>query len=257
MKLQLKGIFALWYRESKVFMREKSRVISSVINPLMWFFVVGGGIGSVVSIDGVNYQTFIYPGILIQAVLFSSVFFGVYIIWDKREDFLKEVLVSPMSRTSIFLGKVVGGSTETIIQSIILLAIGFTLTTLGLVQGLHIDAISILISAAFLLMTTAGMVSIGLIIGSQMESPEGFNLVISFVIFPLFFLSGALFPINNLPIWLAPFTFLDPATYSVDGLRGVLLGTSTFPIILDFAAITLFSIAAIIIGTQAFKKMKV
>jgi ABC-2 type transport system permease protein len=109
---ELKGIYALWYREYKVFLREKSRVISSVVNPLLWFLIIGGGIGSAIAIEGVNYQTFIYPGVLIQSVLFSSIFFGVYIVWDKKIDFLKEVLVSPMSRTGIFVGKVLGGSTD-------------------------------------------------------------------------------------------------------------------------------------------------
>ncbi|MFH1054629.1 MAG: ABC transporter permease [Candidatus Altiarchaeota archaeon] len=255
--IQLKGIYALWYRESKVFMREKSRAVSSVINPLLWFVLLGGGIGSFVSVNGMDYQTFIYPGVLVQAVLFSSIFFGVYIIWDKKVDFLKEVLVSPMSRTSIFIGKVVGGSTETVIQAVILLTIGFILSATGMMSGLHMNVVSVPIALAFMLMTTAGMVSVGLIIGSQMESPEGFQLVISFVIFPMFFLSGALYPIDNLPPWLAPLTMLDPATYAVDGLRGALLGVSAFPMILDFAALTLFSALMIAIGTYAFKKMKV
>jgi ABC-2 type transport system permease protein len=253
---QLKGIYALWYRESKIFTRQSSRIISSLVNPLLWFVVVGGGIGSVVSITGVNYQTFIYPGVLIQAVLFSSIFFGVYIIWDKKVDFLKEVLVSPMSRTSIFIGKVLGGCTETTIQAAILLLIGASLTYLGLMQGLHMTVSSVVISCIILFISTAGMVSVGLIIGSQMESPEGYELVISFVIFPMFFLSGALFPINNLPGWLAPFTFLDPATYAVDGLRSALLGTSAFPLALDFAIVSIFTAAMIAVGTYAFKKMK-
>jgi len=173
------------------------------------------------------------------------------------EERIKEVLVSPVSRTSIFIGKVLGGSTETAIQVAILLFIGFSLSTIGAMKELTLNPASVIISCAFLFMTTAGAVSIGLIIGSQMESPEGYELIISFVIFPLFFPSGALFPINNLPPWLAPFTLMDPATYTVDGLRGALLGTSTFPLILDFTAITLFTAATIVVGQYAFKKMKV
>jgi ABC-2 type transport system permease protein len=126
-----------------------------------------------------------------------------------------------------------------------------------MLKDINLDAASILISLAFLIMITIGSVSIGLILGSQMESPEAYQLVISFVIYPLFFLSGALFPIDHLPAWLAPFTLLDPATYAVDGLRGAMLGTSTFPIALDFAVVTIFSAMAIIVGTYAFKKMKV
>jgi len=255
--MQPKGIYALWYRESKVFARQRSRVISSIANPLLWFAFVGGGIGSVVSIEGINYQTFIYPGVLMQAVIFSSIFYGVYIVWDKRIDFLKEVIVSPMSRTSIFIGKVLGGSTETTIQTVILLLIAIALSAAGLMHGINLNPLTLLLTFIILSITTAGMASVGLILGSQMESPEGFELVISFVIFPLFFLSGALYPINNLPPWLAPLTLLDPATYAVDALRATLLGTSTFPMALDIAVITAFTALMITIGTQAFKKMKI
>ena len=254
---ELKGIYALWYRETKVFLREKSRVISSIINPLLWLLIIGGGLGSAVSFSGINYQTFIYPGILIQTALFSSVFFGVYIVWDKKIDFMKEVLVAPLRRTSIFVGKILGGATDTLLQILILLVIGFVFMVSGIMPGLHLNVFSVLVSLAFLLVTTVGLVSIGLILGSQMESPEGFQLIISFLIFPLFFLSGALFPINNLPSYLAPFIFVNPVTYSVDGIRGVLLGISEFNLLVDFGVVCLFAIIMIFIGTYAFKKMKI
>lgn len=254
---ELRGIYALWYREFKVFLREKSRVISSVINPILWLLIIGGGIGSAVSFNGVNYQTFIYPGVLVQAALFSSIFFGVYIVWDKKIDFLKEVLVAPMSRTAIFVGKILGGSTDVFIQTSILLFIGFAFLSTGIMTGINMNAFSIAVSLAFLLVTSVGLVSIGLILGSQMESPEGFQLVVSFLIFPMFFLSGALFPINNLPSWLAPLVLINPVTYSVDGLRGVLIGASRFSIMLDFALVGVFALAMILVGTYAFKKMKI
>jgi len=254
---ELKGIYALWYREMKVFLRERSRVISSIINPLLWLLIIGGGLGSAISFDGVNYQTFIFPGILIQTALFSSVFFGVYIVWDKKIDFMKEVLVAPMRRTSLFVGKIIGGSTDTLLQILILFAIGIIFTLSGIMPGLQLTVFSVAISLVFLLMTTVGLVSIGLIIGSQMESPEGFQLIISFVIFPLFFLSGSLFPITNLPAWLAPFIFINPVTYAVDGIRGALLGTFQFSLLFDFALIGLFALMMILIGTYAFKKMKI
>ena len=254
---EFKGIYALWYREIKVFLRERSRVILSIINPLLWLLIIGGGLGSAVSFAGFNYQTFIYPGILLQTALFSSIFFGVYIVWDKKIDFMKEVLVAPMRRTSLFVGKILGGSTDTLLQILILFLIGFIFINIGLMPGLHLNVISVIFSLLFLLVTTIGLVSIGLIIGSQMESPKGFQLIISFLIFPMFFLSGALFPISNLPAWLAPFIFVNPVTYAVDGLRGALLGFSQFNLILDLSVICLFSIVMILIGTYAFKKMKI
>jgi ABC-2 type transport system permease protein len=253
---EIKGIYALWYRETKVFLRERSRIISSVINPLLWLLIIGGGLGSAVSFGGINYQTFIYPGILIQTALFSSVFFGVYIVWDKKIDFMKEVLVAPMRRTSIFVGKILGGSTDTLLQVLILFVIGFIFMIGGIMPGLQLTPFSVLVSLAFLLVVTVGLVSVGLVLGSQMESPEGFQLIISFLVFPLFFLSGALFPITNLPAWLAPFIFVNPVTYAVDGIRGVLLGISRFPLLFDFALVCLFAFIMILIGTYAFKKMK-
>jgi len=254
---ELKGIYALWYREIKVFSRERSRVISSIINPLLWFFIIGGGLGASVSFGDINYQTFIYPGILMQTALFSSIFFGVYIVWDKKIDFMKEVLVAPMKRTSIFVGKIFGGSTDTLIQIIILLTIGVIFIATGIMTGINFNIFTILITIIFLFVTTIGLVSIGLILGSQMESPEGFQLIISFVVFPMFFLSGALFPINNLPSWLAPFILANPVTYAVDGVRGVLVGLSRFSLEYDFFVVCIFSIVMILIGTYAFKKMKI
>lgn len=262
---ELKGIYALWYRETKVFLRERSRVISSIINPLLWLLIIGGGLGAVVSFGGVNYQTFIYPGVLIQTALFSSVFFGVYIVWDKKIDFMKEVLVAPMRRTSLFVGKILGGSTDTFLQLLILFVIGYVFSIVGIMPSLHLTVLSVLIALAFLLVTTVGLVSVGLIIGSQMESPEGFQLIISFLIFPLFFLSGALFPIYNLPDYLAPFIFVNPVTYAVDGIRTVLIGSTEKVMIgsiqlspmFDFLIVTLFSLVMIAIGTYTFKKMKI
>ncbi|MBN2251177.1 MAG: ABC transporter permease [Candidatus Altiarchaeota archaeon] len=253
---RLKGIYALWYREYKVFIRERSRVIASIVNPVLWFIIIGGGLGSAVSIGGIDYQTFIYPGVLIQSALFSSIFFGVYIVWDKKIDFLKEVLVSPLSRTEIFTGKVVGGSTDTLIQIVILLLFGFGFTALGMMPGIQLNPYSIFVSLVFLLVTAIATVSIGLILGSQMESPEGFQLVSSFVVFPMFFLSGAFFPVDNLPAYLAPFVYVNPVTYSVDGIRGALVGASAFPMELDLAVICAFAVLLLFAGTRAFERMR-
>ncbi len=253
----LQGVLAIWYREYKVFLREKSRIVASIVTPVLWLFIFGGGLGSSVSIPGTNYQAFIYPGILAQSVLFSSIFFGVYIVWDRKVDFLKEVLVAPVSRTAIFVGKVVGGATDSLIQVLILLVLGVVLSGLGALTDLRLAPWALVASLLVLGVTTVAFVSVGLIIGSLMESPEGFQLVSSFVVFPLFFLSGALFPIDRLPVWLAPFTFLDPLTYAVDALRGILLGASHFHVMLDVGVVAAFTALVIAAGTVAFDRMKV
>ena len=252
----LRGIYTLWYREFKVFLRERSRLVASIASPILWLLIIGGGLGSVISFGGLNFLSFLYPGILMQAALFSAVFFGVYIVWDKKIDFLKEVLVSPLSRTSIFVGKVLGGSTDTVIQVAILLVFGYLFSITGVIQGVTFSPLTVVVTLAFMFVTTAGLASIGLILGSQMESPEGFQLIGSFLVFPMFFLSGALFPIDNLPSWLAPFVLINPATYTVDGLRGTLTGLHQFNIGLDFLVICAFSAVMILIGTYAFRKMR-
>jgi ABC-2 type transport system permease protein len=254
---EIGGIGAILYREWKVFLREKSRIVASAVNPILWLLVFGGGLGRNVSIPGMEYQAFIFPGILAQAVLFSSIFFGVYIVWDRKIDFLKEVLVAPLSRTSVFIGKVIGGATDSVVQSVILLGLGAILGRAGVIPGLRLTPWSFSLALLILALTTAALVSVGLIIGARMESPEGFQLISSFLLFPTFFLSGALFPIDQLPRWLAPLVRLDPLTYSVDALRHVILGTAHFPLALDISVLAAFTVVVIGIGSLAFQRMKV
>lgn len=246
---ELEGFYALWYREIKVFTREKSRIVSSFITPLLWIVVFGGGLGSAVSLGGVNYQVFIFPGIITMTILFSSVFFGLYIVWDKKIDFFKEVLVAPLSRTTIFAGKMVGGSVDALLQGCAMLAF-------GLVLGINYTILNLFFSFLFMFILASALVSVGLIIGSNMESVEGFQLITSFLIFPLFFFSGALFPLKGLPQYLQIFTILDPVTYAVDGLRGLLLGSSQLPIALNLAVLTAFASVMIGIGTWSFRRLK-
>jgi ABC-2 type transport system permease protein len=246
---ELEGFYALWYREIKVFTREKSRIVSSLFTPLLWIVVFGGGLGSAVSLAGVNYQVFIFPGIIAMTILFSSVFFGLYIVWDKKIDFFKEVLVAPLSRTTIFAGKMVGGTIDALIQ-------GCAMLVLGLVLGINYTILRVLFSFVFMFVLASALVSLGLIIGSNMESVEGFQLIVSFLVFPMFFFSGALFPLKNLPPYLFVFTMLDPVTYAVDGLRGLLLGSSQLPIALNLGVLGAFAVIMIGIGTWSFKRLK-
>ena len=246
---RFEGIYALWLREFKVFTRERSRVVTSIFTPILWIFVFGGGLGSAIEIGSVNYQVFIYPGILAMSVLFSSVFFGTYIVWDRKIDILKAVLVAPLSRTSIFVGKVLGGCTDSMIQAFIMLLISFPL-------GIYLSPSAILMAILLLFLLALSLVSAGLIIGSLMESPEGFNMIVSFLVFPLFLLSGALFPLDNLPLWLRAMTYIDPVTYGVDGLRTVTIGVSQFPLYADLGVLAVFAAVMFTVGTIAFERMK-
>ena len=247
--MNLNGISAIWQREILTFLREKPRIISAAINPIFWLVTFGAGLGSTVSISGINYQQFIFAGIIVQTMLFSSIFYGSYLVWDRRIDLLKAVLVTPLSRLSIFFGKVLSGVTFALIQTAIILAFGFFI-------GISYTFASIGLVIMIVALAAAALTAIGLTIGSLMTSPEGFQLITTFVIFPLFFLSGALFPLENLPVYLAALTAVNPVTYIVDALRGLLIGIQyfgSFEIIFVLAA---FALIANLIGIQAFKRMR-
>jgi ABC-2 type transport system permease protein len=246
---ELLGVYAIWWREIKVFQREKSRVVSSIVQPLMWLFLFGSGVGASISIGEVNYQDYIYPGILSMSVLFGSVFFGLYIVWDRKLDVLKAVLVAPVSRISIFFGKVLGGCTDVTIQVLILFLFSFLFPS--------INPRGIPLALLILSITSIAMVSMGLAIGSLFESLEGFQVIATFVVFPLFFLSGALFPVNDrLPAWLHGVVKLNPLTYTVDGVRGALLGLNTFSLYADLSVISFFAVLMVLAGSALFSRMK-
>lgn len=259
MRFEGYALYALWLREVKVFQREKSRVISAMASPILWLLLVGGGFSATTefTVDayaGYSYQEFMFPGVIAMAVLFGTVFYGLYIVWDRKMDVLKEVLVAPVSRITIFFGKVLGGSTESVIQGVILLVIGMVFFGVG--------AVNAVIALGFVLLLAIAFVAVGLFIGSFFESLEGFQVVVSFLVFPLFFLSGALYPLEGLPAWLMVLTSLNPATYAVDGLRGVLLSTPgtldgpmQFSLVLDAAVLCAFAVVFLLAGAWSFRRM--
>lgn len=247
----LTKIYALWLREFKVFLREKSRLVASTFTPILWLFVIGSGLGaaSPATAPGVDYQQFIFPGIVAMSIIFSSVFFGSYIIWDRKFDFLKSVMVAPVSRGNVFIGKTLGGMTTSLIQAAILLAIGAAI-------GIPFSPLSLLGVVAVILLMSFGLTSLGLALGSYMYSLEGFQMIVSFVVFPLFFLSGALFPLDNLPSWLGVLTSADPATYGVDALRHAMLGVGSNSIEFDATILVAYTAALGALGIYSFKRMK-
>ncbi|MCL5733736.1 MAG: ABC transporter permease [Patescibacteria group bacterium] len=250
---EIRGLYAIWYRELLVFMREPSRLIGAIIQPLLWLVIFGTGLGSIVepgAVSGVNYQQFLFPGILVMTVLFGSLFFGLYIILDKRIDFLKEVLVAPLHKTTMFFGKALGGSTDGLLQIIILMVLG------AIFFGIHFNLLTIILTFIIVILLLIAITSLGLAIGSVMDSPEGFGLISSFVIFPLFFLSGALFPVSKLPTWLKIIVTINPVSYAVDALRSVLLGITSYGLLLDFGVLIVFAIVTVLIGAWTFKRIK-
>jgi ABC-2 type transport system permease protein len=254
---ELRGFYTLWLREVKRYLRDRTRIVSSFVQPLLWLVIFGAGFGIRFALPGGSYQQYLFPGIVGQTLLFTAMFMGISVIWDRDFGFLKEVLVAPVSRMTLFLGKMVGDSTDALIQGVIVFV-------LGAVLGISIDPVAFLVSLPIMLLITFGLVSIGLTIASFMGSLESFGAIQTFINLPLFFLSGALFPISGplaqgVPDWLKAASSFNPLTYGVDALRSILLGgtyVSLQPLWVNLAVICGFDLAMIVVGTWAFTRMK-
>lgn len=251
---EIRGLYTLWLREVKRYLRDRVRIASSFFQPLLWLVIFGTGIRFSVAIGNVSPQEYIFPGIIGQSLLFTSMFMGISVIWDREFGFLKEIMVAPISRGSIFLGKMLGDSTDAVIQGILVFLFGILL-------GIPLNAIMFLEALPIMLLTTFGLVSIGLTLASFIENLESFGAIQSFVNLPLFFLSGALFPVHgsSVPSWLQIASNFNPLTYGVDALRTIILGGAwqpQFPLYYNILIICGFDIAMIIIGTLAFGRRK-
>ena len=251
---ELRGFYTLWFREVKRYFRDRVRIISSFFQPLLWLVIFGTGLRFSGQIGGLSYQEYIFPGIIGQALLFTSMFMGISVIWDKEFGFMKEILVAPISRVTIFLGKMIGDSTDALIQ-------GTIVFFLGILLGIKVDPVTFLACIPIMLLITFGLVSIGLTIASFIGSLESFGAIQSFINLPLFFLSGALFPITGpgIPEWLQIASKANPLTYGVDALRTIILGEAWQPLQalhVNLAIVGIFDVIMIIIGTWAFTRMK-
>jgi ABC-2 type transport system permease protein len=246
----MSAIYIIWLREFKKYYRNKSRIIGSLGMPFFFLVIVGSGLGSVMPL-GQRYSEFIMPGVLGMVLMFSSVFSGISIIWDKQFGFMKEMLVAPVSRTEIIIGKTLGGSTTAIIQALIML-------TISLLLGNRIQSIAGLIAAlGVMFLISLSFVGIGTAIAARMNDMQGFQLIMNFMIMPLFFLSGALFPLDGLPGWLSTLTLLDPLTYGVDALRYFLIGASNFSPLVSVGVLASFMAVSVGIGAALFRRMEV
>ena len=246
-------VYTIWLRSMKRYVRSKSRIVGSIAMPLFLLVFLGFGLNTVVSATslGQQYVMFLVPGMVAMSVLFTSVFSGIQIIWDKQFGFLKETLVAPVTRIEIMFGQTVGGATTAVIQGIILMV-------LAVLLGLRIEnPAGFLIALGFMILVGIGFTAFGIAIASRMEDMTGFQLIMNFVVFPLFGLSGALFPISSLPTWLEPITLIDPLTYGVEGIRYGLTGASQINPLISVAVITGFAVAMTVAGAYLFRKVSV
>ena len=218
-KRNIRGAYTIWYRDVVRFKRDRVRMFSSLGMPVVYLFVFGSGLSPAMAEMGggrIDFKQFMFPGVLTMTVLFTSVFSAVSIVWDREFGFLKEVMVAPVSRVAVALGKVAGGSTVSLFQGLIVL---FLAPVLGV--DLSISQIVTLIGLMILLAIM--MTALGILIAARQKSMEGFHMLMNFVLLPMFFLSGAFFPLRGVPIWMEVLSKLDPVTYGVDPLRQVSL----------------------------------
>ena len=245
------AIYVLWLREMTRFARAKSRVIGTLGMPLFFMVFMGFGFSraQVPNLPpGVSYIQYLVPGIIGMTLLFSSTFAGISVLWDREFGFLKEIMVAPVSRVSIVLGRIAGGATTSLIQ-------GAAILILSIPLGFSIPGILALLGAVlFMLLISVTFISLGLVFASNMKDIHGFNMITNFVVFPLFLLSGALFPIENLPRPVQVFAYVNPLTYGVDGLRGTLLGLSVFPLPIDLGVLVLSSLLMVALGAFFFER---
>lgn len=248
----MKKIYILWLREIKRYLRSKSRMIGSLAQPLLYFLALGYGFGSVFEQAGEgNYLNFLAPGIIGMSIIFTGIFSGVSVIWDRQFGFLKETLVAPTSRFNIMIGRTLGGATIATFQGILVLVLSILFgfrpeNWLGLVPA-------VLIMFLLALLFT----SLGIMIASLLEDMQGFQLIMNFLVMPLFFFSGALYPLEGLPVALDVIAKLNPLSYGNDALRGVLIESSHFGLSLDLAVLAGFSLVFLTLGTHFFKKIQI
>jgi ABC-2 type transport system permease protein len=251
MSANLNTVYVIVARELIKFVREKGRLVSTIARPLLWLFLVGGGMTRLVSPDmGIPYIQFIFPGIIGMTILFSAIFSSISIIWDKEFGFMKEMLVAPVSRFSIVLGKALSG---------ILVLFPFV--------GLHLSALQFASVLAISVILSFCISALGIFIATFYESFESFSVIMNFIVMPMFFLSGAMYPVKLLPPLLGALSMVNPLTYGIDALKYVILPRDTlssaasplthdFPFFLDLSVIMIASVVFVIIAGYVFERRK-
>lgn len=260
-----RGIYIIWFRDLLRFWRNKTRVITGFSFPIIWLLIFGNGISASLSLPVPNFKfvQFLFPGAIAQYLIFNSMFSAISILQDREFGFLKEVLVSPISRTSIAIGKILGGATTATLQSLTVLILG---PIIGV--SLTFKMVFLLIPAMFMLSLVLS--SIGVSVTSRMKSLDAGQYIFQFIAFPVVMLSGAIFPLHNLPIWLDILTKINPITYAVDILRRIIFENLNLPpqviatlsptingkvisVGYELIIITLFTVILVVLASRAFK----
>jgi len=248
----MRVIYVLWLRQLKRYWRSKARMIGSLGQPLLFLIALGFGFGPIFErAGGGNYLQFLTPGIIAMSILFTSMFNGIEVIWDRQFGFLKETLVAPISRSKIMIGRTLGGATVATVQGIIVflmaMIVGFRPT-----NWLHVP-----IAILFMFLIAILFTSLGTAIASKLEDMHGFQLIMNFVIMPIFFLSGALFPLESLPKFINIIAILNPLTHGVEALRFALIGVSSISLLTSLGVMISVTFIVGLIGTYLFSKIEI
>jgi len=252
--IQLRPIYVICMREFIKFFREKSRLLGTLARPVLWLFVVGNGMSALIRPQaGFSYLHFIFPGMIGMTILFASIFSSISIVWDREFGFMKEMLVSPISRLSIVVGKAVSGTAISAAQAVIILAlVPFLGIRLTAGEFLAVTGLSLLVSFC--------ITSLGILIAARLTSFDGFNIIMNFLVMPMFFLSGAMYPVTSMPPVLRGLTHVNPLTYGVDSFKHVLLSNASpplgpeFPLALDLSVVIAVSALMLTLAALSFRK---
>jgi ABC-2 type transport system permease protein len=246
------AIYILWLRELKRYSRSRAQVVASLGQPLLYLLVLGFGLGPVFQKAGKgSYLQFVAPGVIGMSVLFTSIFSGIGLLWDRQFGFLKETLVAPVPRLQIMAGRTLGGASVAMIQ-------GFLILAVCIVAGFRPwSVVQLPVAIAVMALVAIVFSALGTAIGSTLQNMQGFQLVMNFLVMPIFFLSGALFPLDGLPAALSVVTKLDPLTYGIDGLRGTLIGLTHFGLATDVAVLMVVATAFLVLGAYSFSRIQV
>jgi ABC-2 type transport system permease protein len=245
-------IYVLWLREVKRYLRSRAQIIASLGQPLMYLVALGFGLGPVFQKSGQgSYLQFIAPGVVGMAILFTSIFSGIGLLWDRQFGFLKETLVAPVPRLQIMIGRTLGGATIALVQGTLVLAV-------CLIAGFRpYDLAAVPLALLFMALIAVVFAALGTAIGSTLRDMQGFQMIMNFLVMPIFFLSGALFPLADLPTALAVATRVDPLSYGIDGLRGALIGQSHFGVVIDLSVLGVVASGFLALGARAFSRIQI
>jgi ABC-2 type transport system permease protein len=247
----MNAIYILWLRELKRYSRSRAQIIASLGQPLLYLLVLGFGLGPIFQKAGSgSYIQFVAPGVVGMSILFTSVFSGIGLLWDRQFGFLKETLVAPVPRVTVMIGKTLGGATVATIQGLLVLII-------CLIAGFRpVNWAALPLALLFMILTAIVFSGLGMAIGSVLQDMQGFQLIMNFLVMPIFFLSGALFPLENLPKALNLVTRIDPLSYGIDGLRGALIGVSQFDTFISIGVLGAVAVLFLILGGYLFSKIQ-